>query len=136
MASSRSASRALAPVRPSRLCAARVSAEYIGDKKNNPGPAAAAPVKEETSVPNSLKPTPVVEAKPVPVAAAPAAEVKPDALAELQGLKELINTACAAQEVYEEFSQADVDHIFKAAASAASAARIELAVMAVEETKM
>ncbi|WIA31174.1 hypothetical protein OEZ86_001181 [Tetradesmus obliquus] len=136
VASSRSASRALAPVRPSRPCAARVSAEYIGDKKNNPAPAAAAPVKEETTVPNSLKPTPVVEAKPAPVAAAPAAEAKPDALADLQGLKEIINTACAAQEVYEEFSQADVDHIFKAAASAASAARIELAVMAVEETKM
>jgi acetaldehyde dehydrogenase/alcohol dehydrogenase len=113
-----------------------VSAEYIGDKKNNPAPAAAAPVKEETTVPNSLKPTPVVEAKPAPVAAAPAAEAKPDALAELQSLKELINTACAAQSVYAEFSQEDVDHIFKAAAAAASAARIDLAVMAVEETKM
>lgn len=124
--------------RISRPRVANVRADYIGDKKgqNNPPPAAATSVKEETTVPTALKPTPVVEAaapKPAPPAApAPAA----DALADLQNLKEIISTACKAQQVYSEFKQEQVDAIFKAAAGAASAARIDLAVMAVEETRM
>ncbi|WIA31759.1 hypothetical protein OEZ86_002631 [Tetradesmus obliquus] len=59
-----------------------------------------------------------------------------DSLCELETLKQLISTAKKAQKRYSKFSQAQVDAIFKAAASAASAERIKLAVAAVEDTGM
>ena len=51
-------------------------------------------------------------------------------------LSALLNRVRAAQTKYAEFSQEKVDEIFKAAATAANAARIPLAEMAVEETGM
>ncbi|WIA11632.1 hypothetical protein OEZ85_011735 [Tetradesmus obliquus] len=59
-----------------------------------------------------------------------------DSLCELETLKQLISTAKKAQKLYSKFSQTQVDAIFKAAASAASAERIKLAVAAVEDTGM
>jgi acyl-CoA reductase-like NAD-dependent aldehyde dehydrogenase len=78
------------------------------------------------------------EQAPVVIAPAPPAAVAPsaDSLQDLQDLKAKIATARAAMMEYSTFSQEKVDVIFKAAASAASAARIQLAVMAVEETGM
>jgi len=78
------------------------------------------------------------EQAPVVIAPAPPAAVAPtaDSLQDLQDLKAKIATARAAMMEYSTFSQEKVDAIFKAAASAASAARIQLAVMAVEETGM
>jgi acetaldehyde dehydrogenase/alcohol dehydrogenase len=81
-----------------------------------------------------LKPVPTVDTKEKIAPSTP--PPSQDALADLQHLKGLIETASKAQEVYEDFSQQQVDAIFKAAAAAASAARISLAVLAVEETKM
>ena len=51
-------------------------------------------------------------------------------------LSALLSRVRAAQEVYATFSQEQVDAIFRAAATAANAARIELAEMAVQETGM
>lgn len=59
-----------------------------------------------------------------------------DALQDLQELKGKIAAARAAMQEYAHFPQHKVDAIFKAAAAAASASRIQLAVMAVEETGM
>lgn len=55
---------------------------------------------------------------------------------ELAGLEEMIAQVKAAQAVYAEYPQERVDHIFRAVAIAANAARIELAKLAVEETGM
>ena len=52
------------------------------------------------------------------------------------GLSALLKRVREAQTKYAEFSQEKVDEIFKAAATAANAARIPLAEMAVEETGM
>ncbi|GCL35284.1 aldehyde-alcohol dehydrogenase [Sphaerospermopsis reniformis] len=54
----------------------------------------------------------------------------------LQELKVLIEQVKAAQFQYAEYTQDQVDHIFKETARAANAARIPLAKMAVEETRM
>ncbi len=51
-------------------------------------------------------------------------------------LKEIIKKVRAAQVEYSTFTQAQVDEIFRAAATAANGARIPLAEMAVEETGM
>jgi len=51
-------------------------------------------------------------------------------------LNDLINRVVEAQKEYSNFSQQQVDKIFKAAATAANKARIPLAKMAVEETEM
>ncbi|MGB4256826.1 MAG: bifunctional acetaldehyde-CoA/alcohol dehydrogenase [Phycisphaerae bacterium] len=51
-------------------------------------------------------------------------------------LEQLIARAQAAQRKYAEFSQEQVDEVFRKAAIAANAARIELAKLAVEETGM
>ena len=51
-------------------------------------------------------------------------------------LDALIERVKKAQEIYSEFTQEQVDIIFKAAATAANKARIPLAKMAVEETQM
>ena len=51
-------------------------------------------------------------------------------------LELLIERVKKAQKIYETFSQEKVDKIFKAAATAADKARIPLAKMAVEDTKM
>lgn len=116
----------LLPRHVSRARVANVRADFIkGDSgKTSPTPA---PVKEETTVPNVLKPVPTVEAKEK--AAPTTSATSQDALADLQHLKGLIETASKAQEAYEEYSQEQVDAIFKAAAAAASAARISLAVL-------
>lgn len=57
-----------------------------------------------------------------------------DSLTDVENLKTLISKAEAAQQVYSRYTQQQVDAIFKAASNAASAARIELAVQAVEDT--
>ena len=54
----------------------------------------------------------------------------------LEQLEILISKVKKAQKIYETYSQEQVDKIFKAAAAAANKARIPLAKMAVEETKM
>ncbi len=51
-------------------------------------------------------------------------------------LHDMLARVKRAQEEYSHFSQEQVDAIFKAAASAANSARIPLAKMAVEETRM
>ncbi|PNW71110.1 hypothetical protein CHLRE_17g746997v5 [Chlamydomonas reinhardtii] len=78
-----------------------------------------------------------------PVAAAPAtphAEVKkeraPATDEALTELKALLKRAQTAQAQYSTYTQEQVDEIFRAAAEAANAARIPLAKMAVEETRM
>lgn len=116
----------VAPRQPTRVRVASVRADFIkGDPaKSTPAPA---PVTGETTVPNVLKPVPTVEAKDKPAPAAPAPSQ--DALADLQHLKGLIETASKAQGVYADYTQQQVDAIFKAAAAAASAARISLAVL-------
>ncbi len=53
-----------------------------------------------------------------------------------QKIDEIISTVREAQRRYAQFSQEQVDQIFKAAALAASASRIELAKAAVKETRM
>ena len=54
----------------------------------------------------------------------------------LEQLEVLISKVKKAQKIYETYTQEQVDKIFKAAAAAANKARIPLAKMAVEETKM
>ena len=54
----------------------------------------------------------------------------------VEALDELLNRVKKAQREYAEFSQEQVDRIFKAAATAADKARIPLARMAVEDTGM
>jgi acetaldehyde dehydrogenase/alcohol dehydrogenase len=54
----------------------------------------------------------------------------------LQELEDLIQRVKVAQRQYANFSQEQVDRIFKKAALAANAARIPLAKMTVEETGM
>jgi len=54
----------------------------------------------------------------------------------LNALNDLLDRVKKAQEEYSEFSQEDVDRIFKAAATAANKMRIPLARMAVEDTGM
>jgi acyl-CoA reductase-like NAD-dependent aldehyde dehydrogenase len=95
-------------------------------------------VKEEATLSNNIKPAPTVEAVNAAAAssASPSPAKQPDTLADLQHLRELIDDAVEAQRVYADFTQEQVDAIFKAAASAASAARIDLAVMAVTESGM
>lgn len=51
-------------------------------------------------------------------------------------LNAVVDSAKAAQEIYSHFTQEQVDHIFKEAATAANQARIPLARMAVQETGM
>eukprot|EP00197_Chlamydomonas_leiostraca_P006454 CAMPEP_0202868548 /NCGR_PEP_ID=MMETSP1391-20130828/10942_1 /ASSEMBLY_ACC=CAM_ASM_000867 /TAXON_ID=1034604 /ORGANISM="Chlamydomonas leiostraca, Strain SAG 11-49" /LENGTH=148 /DNA_ID=CAMNT_0049548733 /DNA_START=65 /DNA_END=508 /DNA_ORIENTATION=+ len=55
---------------------------------------------------------------------------------ELAKLKETLKKSRSAQQQYSTFTQEQVDTIFKACALAANAARIPLAKMAVEETRM
>uniref|UniRef100_A0A7R9YRG3 alcohol dehydrogenase n=1 Tax=Chlamydomonas euryale TaxID=1486919 RepID=A0A7R9YRG3_9CHLO len=55
---------------------------------------------------------------------------------DLAALQKVLTEAQKAQEVYSRFNQQQVDKIFKAAAIAANQARIPLAKMAAEETKM
>eukprot|EP00201_Polytomella_parva_P009462 CAMPEP_0175050268 /NCGR_PEP_ID=MMETSP0052_2-20121109/7170_1 /TAXON_ID=51329 ORGANISM="Polytomella parva, Strain SAG 63-3" /NCGR_SAMPLE_ID=MMETSP0052_2 /ASSEMBLY_ACC=CAM_ASM_000194 /LENGTH=886 /DNA_ID=CAMNT_0016314463 /DNA_START=114 /DNA_END=2774 /DNA_ORIENTATION=+ len=70
-------------------------------------------------------------------AAAPAAEQKSKSDEEgLSSLKSTLNKAVAASKVFATYSQDQVDKIFRAAAEAANAARLPLAKMAVEETRM
>lgn len=57
----------------------------------------------------------------------------PGASNDLSAIVERVRTA---QQVYARFTQAQVDNVFKAAAMAAAAARIELSKLAVEETRM
>ena len=59
-----------------------------------------------------------------------------DKVETLEQLEILISKVKKAQKIYETFTQEQVDKIFKAAAAAANKARIPLAKMAVEETKM
>ncbi|KIZ05032.1 Aldehyde-alcohol dehydrogenase [Monoraphidium neglectum] len=111
----------------------RVVSEYReADAATAPAaaPEAAAPVAKD------LKPL----AAPAKV---PAAEVPKDVKArdpladsEMATLQRLLERSKAAQEEYSHFSQEQVDKIFKAAAMAANGARIPLAKMAVEETRM
>ena len=54
----------------------------------------------------------------------------------VEALNELLERVKNAQKVYENFTQEEVDRIFKAAATAADKARIPLARMAVEDTGM
>lgn len=54
----------------------------------------------------------------------------------LTELKALLKRAQTAQAQYSTYTQEQVDEIFRAAAEAANAARIPLAKMAVEETRM
>ena len=54
----------------------------------------------------------------------------------VEKLEELIARVRKAQEKFAEYPQEKVDEIFRAAASAACAARLPLAKMAVEETGM
>lgn len=54
----------------------------------------------------------------------------------IDSLKNKLEKVKKAQEEFAKFSQEQVDEIFKAAAIAANAARIPLAELAVEETKM
>ena len=54
----------------------------------------------------------------------------------LQTLEDLISRVKTAQEIYADFSQVQVDRIFKQAAIAANNARIPLAKQAVAETGM
>ncbi|TAF11005.1 MAG: bifunctional acetaldehyde-CoA/alcohol dehydrogenase [Nostocales cyanobacterium] len=54
----------------------------------------------------------------------------------LEELKVIIQQVKSAQTQYAEYTQEQVDHIFKQAARSANAARIPLAKMAVEETEM
>ena len=54
----------------------------------------------------------------------------------VEKLEELIKRVRKAQEEFSTYSQEKVDKIFKAAATAACAARLPLAKMAVEETGM
>ncbi|PSC69509.1 bifunctional acetaldehyde-alcohol dehydrogenase [Micractinium conductrix] len=70
-----------------------------------------------------------------PAAAAPLPST-PAAADEMAHLKAALAAAKKAQAQYSTFSQAQVDKIFKAAALAANSARIPLAKMAVEETRM
>lgn len=127
--------RRLAPARPARRVAAAVKAEYIG-KGDSPAatPSPAKPAKEEGPVAAVPVAAPASGNGNGAAAAAPAKQA--DALAGLTELRALIDTAVQAQHVYSEFTQEQVDAIFKAAAAAASAARIELAVMAVDDTGM
>lgn len=129
--------RSVCSARPSRRVAA-IRADFI--PKSDPAkPApASAPVKEEATLSNNIKPVPTVEAVNAAAAssASPSPAKQPDTLADLQHLRELIDNAVEAQRVYADFTQEQVDAIFKAAASAASAARIDLAVMAVTESGM
>ena len=55
---------------------------------------------------------------------------------EREELRSLIKSVRAAQEQFATYSQEQVDVIFKAAAQAANAARLDLAALAVEETGM
>lgn len=55
---------------------------------------------------------------------------------ELAALRDTLTKAVVAQRKYSTYSQAQVDKIFKAAALAANQARIPLAKMAAEETRM
>lgn len=75
---------------------------------------------------------PVAVAAPCPAAVAAAASSQD----EMAQLKKVLSAAKAAQEKYSHFTQEQVDKIFKAAALAANAARVPLAKMAVEETRM
>ena len=59
-----------------------------------------------------------------------------DKVETLEQLEILISKVKKAQKIYETYTQEQVDKIFKAAAAAANKARIPLAKMAVEETKM
>ena len=63
-------------------------------------------------------------------------EVVVDAATDAEKLERLIESVKAAQKIYATYSEEKVDEIFKAAATAANAARIPLAKMAVEETGM
>ena len=57
-------------------------------------------------------------------------------VATVEQLESLISRVKKAQRIYANFTQEQVDRIFKAAATAADKARIPLARMAVEETGM
>ena len=59
-----------------------------------------------------------------------------DRVETLEQLEVLISKVKKAQRIYETYTQEQVDKIFKAAAAAANKARIPLAKMAVEETRM
>ena len=63
-------------------------------------------------------------------------ENKYPAVTNIEELKLVIDGVRTAQKRFAEFSQADVDRIFLAAATAANRARIPLAKMAVAETGM
>ncbi|PNH07040.1 Aldehyde-alcohol dehydrogenase [Tetrabaena socialis] len=91
----------------------------------SPSPVAS---KAEAAAPASA-PT-VSHAEPAKKERAP---VTDDALV---ALKALLKRSVDAQHVYSTFTQEQVDEIFRAAAEAANAARIPLAKMAVEETRM
>ncbi|MDR1383661.1 MAG: bifunctional acetaldehyde-CoA/alcohol dehydrogenase [Planctomycetaceae bacterium] len=57
-------------------------------------------------------------------------------VADIETLTQLIQQVWRAQKIYENYSQEDVDKIFKAAAMAAASQRIPLSKLAVEETGM
>ena len=61
---------------------------------------------------------------------------KDEKVESLEQLEVMISKVKKAQKIYSKYSQEQVDKIFKAAATAADKARIKLAKLAVEETKM
>lgn len=63
-------------------------------------------------------------------------EIAVEAATDAEKLERLIESVKEAQKIYATYSEEKVDEIFKAAATAANAARIPLAKMAVEETGM
>ena len=64
------------------------------------------------------------------------AEKKSTLVDNIDALNEMLERVKKAQTEYEQFTQEQVDRIFKAAATAADKARIPLARMAVEDTGM
>ena len=64
------------------------------------------------------------------------AEKKSSLVDNIEALNEMLERVKKAQTEYEQFTQEQVDKIFKAAATAADKARIPLARMAAEETGM
>ena len=75
----------------------------------------------------------IVKTRKTPVAKAP---VSPEIVDSVEALKIRIAEVKAAQAIFAEYSQEQVDKIFLAAATAANKMRIPLAKMAVEETGM
>ncbi|GIM11511.1 hypothetical protein Vretimale_14988 [Volvox reticuliferus] len=113
------------PVHASRRPTARIICE-----------AAASPTPVTPKPDSTAAPTQAPVTTPVTHDTAAKKERQPVADDQLAGLKSLLKRSLESQRKFSIYSQEQVDEIFRRAAEAANAARIPLAKMAVEETRM